>query len=165
MHRDIRWLLISGEARHGILSRFLHGLFAILGAAFWSNIVQPVVVGVLLMIFHQVNHVMFEVVIAVVNMNNFIVFVVIYSRFSFSGRFCCRAVKFRSLAQNHLRPAQKEKKKKCIDTAWVHSYEVCCVDQRCLVSYYGWIPVQGSQVVKAPPDCIFISSSADRVQR
>jgi len=121
MHHDIRWLLISGLVRQGFFFRTLHGLLAIINAIFIVNIVQPVIVGMLLMIFYQVSHVMFEVVVAVVNMKDFIGFIEICSRFSCSGRFCFRVVKFHSLAHNHLSPAQKGKKKKHIDAAWVHS--------------------------------------------
>ena len=58
-----------------------------------------------------------EVIAAVVDMNNFVVLVVMYSRRSRSGRMCFRVIN----PQNHLSPAQKEKKKCIVEAAWVHS--------------------------------------------
>ena len=136
MHHHIRWLLISGGAPYASQCSLRHVLYAIRDAIFLYNMVQPVIVGKYFMVFYYVMHVTLEDVIAVVNMKNFLVLLVIYSRYSCRGCFCFRLVK----SQNHLSPAQKEKKKKRIDAAWVHSMRfVCCVDQRCL------IPVQGSQ--------------------
>ena len=80
----------------------------------------------------------FNVIAAVVGMKNLLNFVVIYSRHSHRGFLCVRAVD----PQNHLSPAQKEKKKRCIDTAWVHSMKLV-LHQPVMPK---WIPVQGSQV-------------------